>query len=592
MSEYQPPVKEMLFVLRELAGLEAIARLPAFAEATPDVVEAVLAEAAQLASEVLAPTNRIGDLVGTRLENGKVTVPPEFAEAYRQYTAGGWAGLSLDSEYGGQNLPYVVGVAVEEIWQAANLAWSLGPLLTQGAARALHQHGDQALRARYLAHLTTGAWTGTMNLTEPQAGSDLAAVRTLAVPEGDHYRITGQKIFITWGDHDMTPNVVHLVLARLPDAPPGTRGLSLFVVPKFLVEEDGSLGARNAVTAVSLEHKLGLHGSPTCVMAFEGAVGYLVGRRNEGLACMFTMMNHARIGVGLEGVAIAERAYQHARAYARERVQGKPPGGEGRATIIQHPDVRRMLLTVKAQIEAMRSAAYVTAASFDFARHAPDAAERARHEARIALLTPVIKGWCTETGQTLTSIALQVHGGMGYVEETGAAQYFRDARITTIYEGTTGIQAGDLVGRKILRDGGAALAALLADMRATLADPASQDERLAGIRTALAEGIEAVEASSRWLAAHHDRDPGMPGAVSYNLLMLIGTVLGGWQLTRAAAVSCRRLAGGAAGEAPFHEAKILTARHYAGQVMPLAAAYRRAIETGSEPLLAMPEEAF
>jgi alkylation response protein AidB-like acyl-CoA dehydrogenase len=591
MSEYHAPVKEMLFTLRHVAGLEAINRLPGYEDATADVVEAVLGEAAQLATEVLAPTNRLGDEQGTRVENGTVVVPREFVEAYRQFTAGGWPGLSLDPEYGGQGLPYVVGVAVEEIWQAANLAWSLGPLLTQGAVRAIQEHGTEALRALYLPPMTSGEWTGTMNLTEPQAGSDLAAIRTMAVPEGDHYRITGQKIFITWGDHDMTDNVVHLVLARLPDAPPGTKGTSLFLVPKRLVNADGSLGGENGVVVVSVEHKLGIHGSPTCVMAFENAVGYLVGEENKGLSCMFTMMNHARLGVGLEGVAIAERAYQQARAYARERVQGQVAGVAGRATIIHHPDVRRMLLTMKAQIEAMRSSAYATAAELDRAHHAPDPAARAKHQARVDLLTPVIKGWCTETGQQLTSVALQVHGGMGFVEETGAAQHYRDARITTIYEGTTGIQAADFVGRKILRDGGSALRALIADMGATVAEISRHGEKLAAVRSALEEGVESLAAAGRWLAANYARHPGVPGAISYNLLMLAGTVIGGWQLARAAAAACDELSSQGA-DAAFLESKILTARFYAGQIMPAALAYRRAIEAGCESLLAMPVEQF
>ena len=591
MSEYHAPVKEMLFVLRDLAGLDAIGRLPGMQDATPDVVEAVLFEAAQLANKVIGPTNRLGDEVGTRVENGQVIVPPEFVEAYRQFVAGGWAGVSQDVELGGQGLPYVVGVAVEEMWQSANLAWSLGPLLTQGAARAVQVHASAALQQQYLEPLSSGRWTGTMNLTEPQAGSDLGAIRTQAVPEGDHYRVSGQKIFITWGDHDMTENVVHLVLARLPDAPADTKGISLMLVPKYLPKADGSPGARNGVTAVSVEHKLGIHGSPTCVLAFENAVGYLVGEKNAGLACMFTMMNHARLNVGLEGVSIAERAYQQARAYARERVQGRAPGVQGRATIIHHPDVRRMLLTMKAQIEAMRSAAYVTAAEFDFAQRLPDPAARAHHQARLELLTPIIKGWCTETGQYLTSVALQVHGGMGYVEETGAAQHYRDARITTIYEGTTGIQAGDLVGRKILRDGGAALKALITDIATTVADLGRYGERLAPIRAALKEGVDSAAAASQWLGANFARHPGIPGAVSYNLLMLLGTVIGGWQLARAAAAACEHLAAKPA-DAAFFEAKILTARHYAGQVMPLAQAYRKAIEGGTEALLAMPEEQF
>jgi alkylation response protein AidB-like acyl-CoA dehydrogenase len=581
----------MLFVLRELAGLDAINALPGLADATPDVVEAVLEEAAALASQVIAPTNRLGDTVGARVENGKVVVPPEFVEAYRQFVAGGWPGLAQDPAVGGQGLPYLVGVAVEEMWQAANLAWSLGPLLTQGAARAVQAHGSDALRALYLERMVTGEWSGTMNLTEPQAGSDLAAVRTQATPQGDHYLVSGQKIFITWGDHEMTGNVVHLVLARLSDAPPGTRGLSLFLVPKFLVNADGSLGQRNSVVTVSVEHKLGIHGSPTCVLAFENATGYLVGEKHDGLASMFTMMNHARLGVGLEGIAIAERAYQQARTYARERVQGRPPGVEGHATIIHHPDVRRMLLMMKAQIEAMRSAAYVAAAELDFAHRAPNPAERARHQARLELLTPIIKGWCTETGQQLTSIGLQIHGGMGYVEETGAAQHFRDARITTIYEGTTGIQAADLVGRKILRDGGAALEALIGDMAATAEALRGYDERLASVRAGLEDGVAALAASGQWLAKNFSRHPGVPGAVSYNLLMLAGTVIGGWQLARAATVACERLQGEVADRA-FLEAKILTARFYAEQLMPAAIVYRKGIEAGCEPLLTMPEEQF
>jgi len=591
MSEYHAPVGEMLFVLRHLAGLEAVSRLPGHEDATVDLVEAVLAEAAQLAGNVIAPTNRVGDAQGTRVEGGRVIVPPEFEAAYREFTAGGWLGLALSPAYGGQGLPYVVGIAVEEIWQAANLAWSLGPLLTQGAVRAIEAHASEALRSLYLPKMVAGEWSGTMNLTEPQAGSDLAAIRTQAVPEGDHYRITGQKIFITWGDHEMTRNVVHLVLARLPDAPAGTRGISLLLVPKFIPGPDGEPQARNGVSVVSVEHKLGIHGSPTCVMAFEGATGYLVGEKHQGLACMFTMMNHARLGVGMEGVAIAERAYQQARAYARERVQGQVPGIEGRAAIIHHADVRRMLLTMKAQIEAMRAVAYVAAASLDHAHGATDPAERARHQARVELLTPVIKGWCTETGQQLASIGLQVHGGMGYVEETGAAQHLRDARITTIYEGTTGIQAADFVGRKVLRDGGKALGELVAEMGATVAELGRAGAPLAALHAALREGVECIAAAGRWLAAHHTSHPGVPGAVSYNLLMLVGTVIGGWQLSRAALAASAELATGA-GDRAFCKAKLLTARFYATQIMPAAVAWRRGIEAGCEPLLDMPEEQF
>jgi alkylation response protein AidB-like acyl-CoA dehydrogenase len=438
--------------------------------------------------------------------------------------------------------------------------------------------------------MVAGQWTGTMNLTEPQAGSDLAQIRTTAVPDGDGYRITGQKIFITWGDHDMTENVVHLVLARLPDAPEGTRGISLFLVPKFLPRDDGSPGERNSVRPVSVEHKLGIHGSPTCVMAFEDAKGFLVGKPHQGLAAMFTMMNHARLGVGLEGVAVAERAYQQAVAYARERVQGRPPGAEGKATILRHPDVRRMLLTMRASIEAMRSVAYAAAAELDLAHRHPDAAARARHQARVDLLTPVVKGWCTETGQQLASLAVQVHGGMGYVEETGAAQHFRDVRITTIYEGTTGIQANDLVGRKILKDGGQALGALIADIKATVAELGGVPA-LAPVREALAAGLAAVEGAAGWLAKHHGDSPAVPGAVAVNFLMLLGTVTGGWQLARAALVaSSRQEAGGPEGD--FHAAKLLTARFYAEQILPLAGAYRQAIEAGADTLMAFPDDQF
>ncbi len=591
MTNYQAPLKEMLFALRHLAGIGSIAKLPGYEEVSLDLVEAVLGEAAQLAGEVLAPTNRVGDREGVRIVDGGVVVPGPFVEAYRQYRAGGWPGLSLNQQYGGQGLPYTLGVATEEMWQAANLGWSLGPLLTQGAARALEEHGSEALRERYLRQLISGEWTGTMNLTEPQAGSDLGVIRTQAVPEGQHFRLSGQKIFITWGDHDMTDNVVHMVLARVSDAPAGIRGLSLFLVPKRLVNDDGSLGARNGVAPVSVEHKLGIHGSPTCVMAYDNAIGYLVGELHQGIVCMFTMMNHARLSVGLEGVAIAERAWQRARAYARERVQGRVPGVEGRAAIIHHPDVRRMLLTMKAQIDAMRGAAYVAAATLDHAQRAPDAALRAKHQARVDLLTPVIKGWCTETGQQIASLGLQVHGGMGYIEETGAAQHYRDARITTIYEGTTGIQAADFVGRKILRDGGVALKDLIGDMIATVDDLACHGEQLGSVRTALREGIDTLIAAARWLAANHSRHPGVAGAVSCNLLMLTGTVLGGWQLARAAAAACEELAAQPADTA-FLETRILIARFYAGQIMPLAQAYGRAVEAGCEPLLAMSEEQF
>jgi alkylation response protein AidB-like acyl-CoA dehydrogenase len=591
MADYQAPVKDMMFVINELAGLDQIAGLPGYEEATPDLVEAVLEEASQLAAEVIGPVNTIGDAKGTRVEDGQVFVASEFKAAYQQFLQGGWSGVAHSVEAGGQGLPYVVGLAVEEMWQAASLAWSLCPLLTEGAARAVETHGSDALKALVLEKMVTGEWTGTMNLTEPQAGSDLAAIRTQAIPDGDGYRISGQKIFITYGDHDMTDNVIHLVLARTPDAAPGVKGLTLFAVPKRLIDTDGSVGDRNNVSAVSVEHKLGIHGSPTCVLDFDGALGYVVGEVSRGIMCMFTMMNHARLSVGLEGVAISERAYQQALDYAKERVQGRAPGHDEPVTIIRHADVRRMLLTMKSHIEAMRGVAYLTAAHLDEAYRQPDREARARAQARLELMTPVVKGWCTEVSQVLTSIGLQVHGGMGYVEETGAAQHFRDARITTIYEGTTGIQAADLVGRKILRDDGVALRSLIAEMRQADDELAEQGDQLSVIRIALREGVDDLTAATDWLSENHGRDAEIPGAVSNSFLMLIGTLAGGWQMARAAVAAARRIASGDA-DTSFYEAKIITARFYAEQVMPLVSTYRKAIEFGSETIMALPEEQF
>ena len=591
MADYQAPVKDMLFVLRELAGLEQISSLPGFEEATPDVVEAVLEEAAQFSAGVVAPTNALGDSEGTRVENDGVVVPDAFKAVYRQYVENGWAGIAHSPDYGGQGLPHAVGTAVEEMLQSANLAWSLCPLLSQGAVRAIEAHASDALKSVYLEKMVAGVWTGTMNLTEPQAGSDLSTVRTTAVPDGDAYRLSGQKIYITWGDHDMAENVIHLVLARLPDAPEGVGGISLFLVPKYCVDAQGGCGERNGVRPVSVEHKLGIHGSPTCVMSFENALGYLVGPENRGLACMFTMMNEARLGVGLEGVAVSERSYQQAVAYARDRVQGRIPGHDERATIIQHPDVRRMLFTMRAHIEAMRALAYVAAAHLDHAHHAPEQADREHHRVRADLLTPIVKGWCTEVGQLLTSLGLQVHGGMGYVEETGVAQYYRDVRITTIYEGTTGIQANDLVGRKTLRDGGAAFSELLEEMRATLGELESGDEQLAVVGTALARGVDDLAGAVDWVLEHAPDDPVAAGAASYHLLMLAGIVCGGWQMARAALAASRGLADGTT-DPDFLTAKLATSRFYAQQVMPQAAAHARIIAFGPDTLMGLAVEAY
>ena len=484
MSEYQAPLRDMQFVINELAGLETLTRLPGFEDATPDMVEAILEQAGVLAQEVFSPINYSGNEHGTHIENGKVVSPPGFTEAYQQFVENGWQGIDQPVDYGGQGLPYLVATATAEMWYSSNMALALCPLLTSGAIEAIYRHASEDLKANYLEKIIAGEWSGTMNLTEPQAGTDLAAVRTRAVPEDDHYRISGQKIFITWGEHEMSTNILHLVLARLPDAPEGVKGISLFLVPKYLVNDDGTLGARNDLKVVSVESKLGIHASPTCVMSYgdkDGALGYLVGEPNNGLACMFTMMNHARLEVGMQGVGISERAYQRALAYAKERVQGNVPGVKGRVSIIHHPDVRRMIMQMRSLAEASRALAYVSAAEYDRAHNEVSEATRAKHQRRIDLLTPVAKAWSTEMSQEVTTLGVQVHGGLGFIEETGAAQYMRDARILTIYEGTTGIQGLDLVGRKVIRDKGVALAELIAEMNLFKTELESTGDDLAAV---------------------------------------------------------------------------------------------------------------
>ncbi len=597
MTAYFAPTRDMQFVINELAGFAEVAALPAFAEqeAGPELVEAVLEEAAKLAAEVLAPLNHFGDILGAHVHPEQGVIPADgFAEAYQKFIEGGWNGIGSPTEHGGQGLPELINTATQEMWNSANMSFALCPLLTAGAIEAIRHVGSDAQKALYLPKMVSGEWTGTMNLTESQAGSDLSAVRTRAVPEGDHYRIFGQKIFITWGEHNMTANTIHLVLARTPDAPEGVKGISLFIVPKFLVNPDGSLGARNDVHAVSVEHKLGIHASPTCVMAFgdqEGAIGYLVGQENKGLAYMFIMMNEARFKVGVQGLAIGERAYQAAREYAKDRVQGRPVGVKSgdRVTIIHHPDVRRMLMTMKAQNEAMRALAYVTAKHMDLARHHPDPAVRKTQQARVDLLIPVIKGWSTELGIEVASLGVQVHGGMGFIEETGACQHLRDSRITTIYEGTTGIQAADLAGRKLSMDQGATMQALLAEMEATMADlAAAPGDDLATIRAALGEGIQALAAATDWILA--SRDPNAVMAVSVDYMMLTGYVCGGWQMARAAQVAQSKLA---SGEDPvFHEAKLITARFYAEHILPKAGALLRSVQHGGVSIMALTEEQF
>jgi alkylation response protein AidB-like acyl-CoA dehydrogenase len=591
MSVYTAPLKDMKFVLNELAGMAEVAKLPGCEDATPDTVEAILEEAAKFTTGVLDPLNYTGDQEGSQWKDGAVKTPKGFKEAYRQFVEGGWNGLPLDPEWGGQGLPKLVSTPVTEMVTSANMAFSLCPLLTQGAIEALLLCGSDQLKKTFLDKMVSGAWTGTMNLTEPQAGSDLALLRSKAVREGDHYRISGQKIFITYGEHDMTENIVHLVLARTPDAPPGVKGISLFVVPKFMVKPDGSLGERNTAVCASIEHKLGIHASPTAVMVFDNAVGYLVGEENKGLSYMFVMMNAARFGVGMEGVAIAERAYQRALAYARDRMQGNDlAGGAKTVAIINHPDVRRMLMLMKSQTEAMRALAYVVAGSMDAAHRHPDKATRQQNQAFVELMIPVVKGWSTETGIDVASLGVQIHGGMGFIEETGAAQHLRDARITTIYEGTTGIQANDLVGRKIAREGGVTIKGWLQMMTALDAKlGSSKNADIAVIRTTLAAGTKAVGECVDYIVATAGTDPkaAFSGAVPF--LKLMGIVCGGWQMARAALVAEKKLADGA-GDAAFYKTKITTARFYADHVLVQAPGLAATMVSGSAGVMAVSEE--
>ena len=595
MPEYRAPIDDIRFVLNELAGLPRLtATVAAYQSATPDVVDSILVEAAKLAGEVISPLNRSGDLKGVELRDGRVRVPDGFAEAYRAFASGGWVGLRGDPEHGGQGLPHALSAPTSEMWAAANTAFATCPELSSGAVEALETHATPELRDLYMPRMLSGEWTVTMCLTEPQAGSDLAVIQTRAEPHGDRFRLFGRKIFITWGDHELTPNIVHMVLAKAPHAPPGVKGISLFLVPKYHVAPDGKLGARNDIHPVSVEHKLGLHASPTCVLALGdhgGAEGFLVGRLHEGLACMFTMMNCMRLGVGLQGIGIADRAYQHAVAYARERVQGRSTDGKERVAIIRHADVRRMLLTMRALTEASRALAYVAAVHLDLAKHAPDPEERRRHQARADLLTPIVKAWGSEIAQEATGLCVQIHGGSGFIEETGVAQYLRDARITTIYEGTNGIQALDLVGRKVLRDGGGALEDMLSEMRNDQKSLAGGDAALERMANALGAGVREVGECVRLLLRNSATDQNFPGAVAFNFLMMVAIVAGGWQMARAALVANRKL-GAKEGDTSFLRAKLATAHFYADHVLPRALAHAAAVQAGSASVMELAEDQF
>jgi 3-(methylthio)propanoyl-CoA dehydrogenase len=586
---YRAPLREMRFVLEELLEAGSLAALPHLNDYSDELGRQVLEEAARFAEGVLDPLNQPGDAIGARWTPEGVVTAPGFRDAYRQFIEGGWLALNSNPEYGGQRVPRVLSTAVGEFWGSANLAFKLGPMLTHGAAHALELTGSEAQKHAFLSKMVHGEWTGTMVLTESQAGSDLGQVRTRAVPEGDHYRLFGQKIFITWGDHDLTANTIHMVLARIEGAPQGVKGISLFIVPKVLVNADGTLGERNDVRCLSIEHKLGIHASPTCVLAFgekQGALGYLVGEPGRGLEYMFIMMNSARLSVGSEGYSVGERAFQRAAEWARTRVQGKPPGvatgaapGSGaRLPIINHPDVKRMLLMMKSQVEASRALILYTALQLDLAEYSAEEAVRAAALARAELLTPIAKGWCTEIGNEVAAIGVQVHGGMGFIEETGAAQYVRDVRITTIYEGTTGIQSNDLIGRKLARDRGAAMNALLAQMASELEGLAATDDFDTGVHEAVSEAVAALRRATDSLLHALATRPELALSVSVPYLKLSGYVVGGWLMAKSAAIAGERQSGS---EREFYAAKLRTAAFYAAQVLPLAGALARVVESGA-----------
>jgi len=590
-TDYTPPIRDMAFVLEHVTDLTALSKLEGFEHADLETVRGALDEAGRFMAEVMAPTNRIGDEVGAVHDgDASVTTPEGFKDAYDKFVASGWGAVGYPAEAGGAGLPWLIGLAVQEMFTSANMAFSLGPMLTQSAVEALLFHGSDEQKATYLDKLVSGEWTGTMVLTEPEAGSDVGALRSKAVPMDDGtYAITGTKIFITWGEHDLAENIIHMVLARTPDAPPGTRGISMFIVPKFLVNPDGSLGERNAFKAASLEHKLGIHASPTAVMNFDGAAGYLVGDENQGMRYMFTMMNSARLSVGLQGLAISERAYQQAREYAQDRLQGRAIGAAKteHSPIIEHPDVRRMLLTMKAYNEAMRCVLYATAEAFDLANHASDDAGRAAGQEYMDLLTPIAKGWCTDLGVEMTSLALQVHGGMGYVEETGAAQHYRDARIAPIYEGTNGIQAIDLVARKLPMRNGGAIQDLIGRMGGLDTALAEAGDDLASIRSGLSEAVADLTAAVLWLAEHGPVEPNDALAGATPFLRLMGTTVGGWYLARSA-LTAHQLVSRGEGDEAFLQAKITTARFYAEQLLPQTKGLLPMVTTGAAGLFEVP----
>jgi alkylation response protein AidB-like acyl-CoA dehydrogenase len=609
MSTYNAPLQDMRFLLNEIAGLKEILTLPAYAEGDTavdaDTVDSILEEASKFATEQIDPINIIGDRKQPpKWDNGVVTVSQEYKDVYKLFCENGWHAMPGDPKYGGQGLPNLVNFAVNEMWRSASIAFALCPMLTMGAVHAIEHHASDELKQKYLPKMVDGTWGGTMNLTEPQAGSDLTAIRTKAVPRGDGtYAITGTKIFITWGEHDMAENLIHLVLARLPNSDPGLKGISLFLVPKFLVNDDGSLGARNDLICSAIEHKLGIKGSATAVMSYGdkgGAIGWLIGKEGNGVAYMFTMMNHARIHVGLEGIAVAERAYQHALTYARERIQGAIIGdAESKKTpkpILFHPDVRRLLIDMKSRTEALRAVGYFAAGQMDIAQKSPDAAARKKAQAIVELLTPIVKGWSTESSIDLTSEGVQVHGGTGFIEETGAAQYYRDCRITAIYEGTTAIQANDYVGRKTAREinketGDVAFTArgLYKEILAFATELAG-DANLGDIGALLKEAAQALIDTTEWVVGIYNTDPANAHAGSVPYLKLGGIVTGGWLLAKSAKIAQEKLAAGTSDG--YLKGKIATARYYAKHWLVQAEGLKREITEGGPSVLGLDEPLF
>ncbi|WP_430644782.1 acyl-CoA dehydrogenase [Agromyces sp. GXS1127] len=588
MTDFRPPVADLAYALEHVVGYEQVAELPGFEHADLDMVTEILEEVGGFMAEVVAPTNRAGDLEGARLNpDGTVTTPTGFREAYAAYVEAGWGSVPLPEAYGGGAFPRTIGLAIQELMMEANMAFSLAPLLTQGAIEALLHYGSEEQKQAWLPKMVTGEWAGTMNLTEPHAGSDVGALTTKAVkrPDGT-YGITGQKIFITFGDHDLSEQIVHLVLARTPDAPAGTKGISCFIVPKFLTNDDGSLGERNGVHTVGVEHKMGIHGSPTCVLSYEDATGYLIGEENLGMRIMFVMMNSARLSVGTQGLAVAERAYQQSLDYATERVQGRAIGAAQDCAIIDFPDVRRMLMTQKAYIAALRRMMLLNAVHVDISTHHPDAATRARADEIASLLTPICKSFGTDLGNELTSLALQIHGGMGFIEETGAAQHYRDVRIAAIYEGTNGIQAADLVGRKLGVRGGASALEFIASMRELDAELAAAGEEFTSIRSQLASGLDVLEQTTGWMLRTGAADPNSVLSGSSPYLRIWGLVVGGWLLATSA-LAARGLDddGIAATQLPL-------ARFYAEQLLPAASALAPAATAGSRDLYALDADAL